>query len=286
VPAGAERRKPFFPAGIDADPIQPPGRNHELTDGPDARFYRLIDSARLPQRADRSAAGTLPARAAKFCDAVTTASAFGWYIFPPTEFSLLWDGADIFWNVDPMPGWMPLGAAQFPGFSAAFDAAAPDVLRGCSPPFLTALPEPGTLQIWTGLMARTAPGWSLLVRPPANLPLPGGYAMYEGLLECDRWFGPLFTNIRLTRTDVPLRLRADFPLLQVQPIERIAYSDDILKRMAVVPDMTAFTDLDWNDYRVTVAVPNEDKDRPLGQVAAAARRRRKTECPQATSPAG
>ena len=35
--------------------------------------------------------------------------------------------------------------------------------------------EPGCLQIWTGLMARTAPGWSLLVRPPANLASPGGY---------------------------------------------------------------------------------------------------------------
>jgi hypothetical protein len=255
-----------------------------LTDGASACFYRLIDTARLPQRADRSAAGTLPARAVKFCDAVTAASAFGWYVFPPADLSLLWDGADIFWNIGSTPGWMPLGAAQFPGFSAAFDAAAPETLQGCSPPFLTALPEPGTLQIWTGLMARTAPGWSLLVRSPANLPLPGGYAMYEGLLECDRWFGPLFTNIRLTRTNVPLCLRADFPLLQVQPIERRAYSDEVLKRMDVVPDMSAFTESDWDAYRVTVAVPNENKERALGQFAASARRRRKTECPCASGP--
>ena len=36
---------------------------------PVLRFYRVIEQARLPQRADRSAAGTLPARAARFCDA-------------------------------------------------------------------------------------------------------------------------------------------------------------------------------------------------------------------------
>jgi hypothetical protein len=38
------------------------------------RFYRLIDEARFPQRADRSAAGTLPTRAYRYCDAVTTAT--------------------------------------------------------------------------------------------------------------------------------------------------------------------------------------------------------------------
>jgi hypothetical protein len=80
-------------------------------------------------------------------------------------------------------------AAQFPGHAARFDEAAPEGLRGCAPPFLTVLPEPGTVQIWTGLMARAAPDWSLLVRAPANLPAPGGYAVYEGIVESDRWFG-------------------------------------------------------------------------------------------------
>jgi hypothetical protein len=60
------------------------------------------------------------------------------------------------------------------------------MLKGCSPPFLTALPEPGTLQIRTGLMVRTAPDWSQLARAPANLPCPGGHVLYEGVIETDR----------------------------------------------------------------------------------------------------
>ena len=128
-------------------------------------------------------------------------------------------------------------AAQFPDFAARFDAVAPDSLAGCSPPFLSALPEPGTLQIWTGLMARTAPNWSLLIRAPANLPSPGGYSMYEGIVETDRWFGPLFTNLRFTRTDVPVRLRADFPLAQVQPLPRMAYADATLGAADTTADM-------------------------------------------------
>lgn len=52
---------------------------------PIAHFYRVIDEARLPQRADRSAAGTLPTRAYRYCDAVTSAAGFGWWLFPPTD---------------------------------------------------------------------------------------------------------------------------------------------------------------------------------------------------------
>ena len=117
---------------------------------------------------------------------------------------------------------------SFPDFSQTFDDAAPAALRGCAPPFLTALPEPGMVQIWTGLMASTAPGWSMLVRPPANLASPGGYSLYEGIVETDCWFGPLFTNLRLTRTHKPVHLRADFPLLQVQPLPREAYAEQTL----------------------------------------------------------
>ncbi len=249
---------------------------------PAARFFRLIPEGRPPQRADRSAAGTLPARAARYCDAVTQAAGFGWYVFPPMDVSLLWDGDDVFWTYDAVDRWMLLSAAQFPGFSACFDAVAPAHLQGCAPPFLTALAEPGTVQIWSGLLARTAPDWSLLVRPPANLPLPGGYAMYEGIVETDRWFGPLFINIRLTRTDVPIRLRADFPLFQAQPLPRAVYADGVLGAMSVVPGPSLLAREDWDAYRRTVLTPNLDPERPLGQFAVSARRRRKA-CPHATA---
>lgn len=247
-----------------------------------AQFFRLIEQARPPQRADRSAAGTLPARAARFCDPVTLAAGFGWYVFPPMDISLLWDGTDMFWTYDEVDRWLPLSIAQFPHFSARFDAAAPAYLQGCSPPFLSALAEPGTVQIWSGLLARTAPDWSLLVRPPANLPLPGGYVMYEGIVETDRWFGPLFTNIRLTRTDVPVRLSADFPLFQAQPIPRSVYDEAVLSAMSVVQSPDDLAEADWAAYQRTVMTPNENPDRPLGQFAVSARRRRKA-CPYAAA---
>ena len=64
--------------------------------------------------------------------------------------------------------------------------------------------EPGLIQLWTGLFVESTEDWSILIRPPANLPRNQGYELYEGIVESDRWFGPLFTNLRLVKTDVPI----------------------------------------------------------------------------------
>ncbi len=240
-------------------------------------FHRLVPGARLPQRADRSASGTLPTRAFRYCEPSTSASGYGYYVFPPTGFSVQWDGHAVMWTWDGAADWFPLNSAHFPGFRDVFDAAAPEEIREYAPPFLSALQEPGLLQVWTGLIARTAPGWSLLVRPPANIPRSGHYELYEGIIETDRWFGPLITNLRLTKTDVPIDFRPDVPLLQVQPLPRHVYEDSALNNYELVPDLTQLRPEDWDDYYDTVVRPHVQEVRPRGQYAAAARKRRAAE---------
>ena len=133
------------------------------------------------------------------------------------------------------------------------------------------------MQVWTGLVARTAPGWSLLVRPCANLPRHGAYELYEGVIETDRWFGPLITNMRLTQTGVPIEFRPDFPLLQVQAIPREALEERGLNDYEIVPDLNGLRPEDWDAFYDTVVRPNVAEQRPRGQYAAAARKRRKGE---------
>jgi hypothetical protein len=159
---------------------------------PVVTFYRLVEEAPRPSRADRSGLGSLPTRGYRHCDAVTTAAGFGWHLRPPMAFDLLWDGEAVWWRGPGREGledWMPLSAVQFPDLAARFDAAAPVAARGFSPPFLTALQEPALVQVWTGFLARTAPGWSLLVRGLANLPRHPGFEAFEGLVETDRLCG-------------------------------------------------------------------------------------------------
>lgn len=242
---------------------------------PLARFVRIAGEAPMPRRADRAAGGTLPTRAFRYCEAATSAAALGWLVFPPIDLDLLWDGERVLWTWRGAGGWHPLSVAQAPGFRDRFDAAAPPALRGWSPPLLGALPEPGLVNLWSGLLAQSRPGWSLLVRAPANLPRIPGIELFEGLVEADAWFGPLFVNLRLTRTGVPICLRTDTPFLMVQPVPRAAHDDAALNGFAAEDGLAALTAEDWAAYDRAIVAPRRNGPCPLGRHAAEQRRRRR-----------
>jgi Family of unknown function (DUF6065) len=215
-------------------------------------------------------------RGIRFCDPLTSATANGWWIFPPIGFALMWDGGTEFlWTYDNDQTWYPLTTAQFPDFAKHFSELAPADCKEFAPPFLSASIEPGIVQIWCGWLARTRRGWSSLVRPPVNLPHPQGYECFEGIIETDSWFGPLLMNIRLNKTDRPILIRPEVPMFQVTPIYRDHYSNHVLDNVKLVDDATQWSNQDWDSYRKTVVAPQFLKVRPLGLHAATIRRRRR-----------
>lgn len=232
---------------------------------PHCQFYKLISAAPNPQRADRSACGTLPTQAFRYCEPIAAASGFGFYFYPPLNFKLMLDGDEILWTYEGASAWFALsGAAQFPGFVEEYHNKAPDGL-GKPPTFLAQGLMPGTVQIWGGYLARTNPQWSLLVRGVSNYASRKAYSNFEGIIESDRWFGPLFTNIRLTRTNSPIEFHTRYPLFQVQPIPASAYKS---------PSFDVIDDLeleDWRRFDETVK-PSLDKSRRLGRYAVDVRR--------------
>jgi hypothetical protein len=101
-----------------------------------------------------------------------------------------------------------------------------------------------------------------------------GYFQYEGLIETDRWFGPLFTNVRLTRTNAPTHFHADRPFVQLMPIHRANYSDHFLNDLEVHEAMEGIEPDDWLAYERIVVKPNANPiDRKPGAYAAATRKR-------------
>ena len=236
-------------------------------------FFQLVCDANPPRRADKSVGGAIPARALRYCEAITSASAFGWYVFLPISFKVVWDGHDMLWTYPGVDEWLPLtrDAVQYPGLSQQFDQHAPSDVRGFCPPFLTPSIQPGQLQIWTGCIAKTAPGWSLLVRGVANLSHSQSYQTLEGIIETDSWFGPLFDNVRLLKTDVPIEFRSDVPFLQVQPVRKDFYADKFLQNFNV-KDMAQLSAEDWQAFRSTVVVPNTNPERKRGQYAVSVRK--------------
>jgi Family of unknown function (DUF6065) len=246
----------------------------EPIDGPLVEFLHLVPNQRPARRADRAVGGVIPARALRYCEAITSASAFGWYLFLPIDFKVVWDGYDMLWTYDGVDEWLPLTreAVQYPQFSERFDQIAPASVRGFSPPFLTPSIQPGGLQIWTGCIAKTAPGWSLLVRGVANLSKSASYEMLEGIIETDSWFGPLFDNVRIVKTDTPIEFRSDVPFLQVQPIRKEVYADKFLQNF-IVKDLDQMSPENWEAFHRTVVAPNVNPERKPGQYAVSVRKR-------------
>jgi len=248
-----------------------------MSSNPIVQFYRLIKATRPAKRADRAAAGYLPSRGLRYCDALTSATAYGYWVFPPMDLRLNWDGEQVFWSYGEDPEWLPLtgtdsGAVQFPNYAAAFDDLAPESLRGCSPPFLTALPELGGVQMWTGLLAKTRPGWSLSIRSPVNIPGIPGLVTWDGIIETDLWFGPLFTNFRLTRTDTPVHIRAHVPIIQVQPVPQLAYREETVGNFACSEADELSSD-DWIRL-AQVLLPHPNPTIRQGEYAVMVRKRR------------
>ena len=240
---------------------------------PIATFHRLAPSALMPIRADRAALGTLPAAALQYCEAITSASAFGWYAFPPLTFHVQFDGRDFIWTHDDTEDWFPVRSEHIPDFEERFDGSAPEDMKGCAPPFLTSLPQPGILQIWSGVLVRTRPGWSILVRPPVNLAHSRDYDAYEGIVETDRWFYPLFINIRMTATDRPVCFDRTCPLLQAQPLKRETYDDRDLRSAAFLDGVESMNTQDWNDYRASVGAKGKEHMALPGRYARDVRKR-------------
>lgn len=240
---------------------------------PLVEFFQLVPNERPPRKADRAVGGTIPTRAFRYCEAITSASGFGWYVFLPMTFKVVWDGHDVLWTYGGADEWLQLSsAAQYPGFSERFDLRAPPHLRGFCPTFLTRSIQPGGLQVWTGCIAKTAPGWSLLVRGVANLSKSLAYEALEGIIETDHWFGPLFDNVRILKTDVPIEFRNDIPFLQVQPVQKEVYSEKFLRNF-VVKDWDGLSAENWEQFHHTVVVPNIVPQRKRGQYAVSVRKR-------------
>ena len=250
---------------------------HQFVGAQVVHWYGLYSGAKLPQRADKSALGTLSTRAFRYCDAVTLASGFGWYVFPPIPFALLYTGKRVYYQLPGMDEFSILDEVGFPDLTAEWRSLSPDCSGSAPPPFLSCLREPGMVQISSGLILETRPGWSSFLRRPANVLADPGYDVFEAIVETDRWLGPLFTNINITLPNEPIVFQPDRPLFQVSPIPRSAYSEPLLNAPTPVKALSEWSESDWARFVTGFSRPALDANRKPGRYAREVRKRRALE---------
>lgn len=249
-------------------------------------FYNLFSRGCRLSSASRDVGGTLPVAAVQFCPPVQVASAHGYYLYPPQTFALHWDGSRscVSWRLDsdfkPVD-WLPLdggqGARIPPQGDAQGDAvpATPrqreelhdllDVRHG--PPFVSASPRlQDSIEITTGLVARTPPGYGLLVRSPVNIVSARGAFVYDGFLETDWYRSYIPVVLRLISTD-PVIFHERMPMahLQVVPYPSEPTRPRVARGMDSWP-----TDV-WEEFLDQRRQRNEGGRRP-GSYARAARK--------------
>lgn len=245
-------------------------------------FWQLIPGGYEPRRATVDASGTLPASAMRYCEPVRTASSLGYHLYLPIDIGLFFDGASgVMWSFDHDGNgigadWWPLmPEAAFPGFVEQWNNQAPSELHDYVPPFLSMGEDHGLVQIWTGALARTRDNWSLLIRGPVNDARRSlGYDVLEGVVAADRYGGHLFANLKLLKTDQPIMLLRNRPLIQVVPIHRSQYDSMTLDQVAV----GGFTDVPserWTSYKEWIV--DRPQARLPGDYAVRERKRRAAE---------
>lgn len=85
--------------------------------------------------------------------------------------------------------------------------------------------EPNVMQLWTGLIFQTPPGWCLQIRSPVNFPYIG-FNIVEAILETDWLQYDIWMNLCITSPNKIIRLRKDFPLAHLLPIRRESFKDE------------------------------------------------------------
>jgi hypothetical protein len=235
------------------------------------KFFKAYDDVPDPKAALDNLSGEIPLRAYQHCEPFLAANRIGYLLYPPIDFSLVWNGAEIYVQIDGVDELLILDKLFLPDFADDWIENAPADLVETMPVFLEAFPERGMIQAWTGFYICTDEGVSTWVRGPVNRPQSAAYSIVEGIVETDWWMGMLFTNIQLQRTDEPIHFKRSTPWLQALPIPSELHS----KKRSIEADVTSglanFPADTWDAIKATS--DRRNSGRP-GSYRAESRRRR------------
>jgi len=258
---------------------------------PTVEFFSYYENAPLPRPASTDAMGTLPVRAVQYCLPLKAASGNGFYLYPPFDFAVRWDGvrSDFAWldGDGNIREWLPLdsgNAVYHPSAADVLAAVPPDragvlgeVLDPEGPSFISADPRaPQTLEILTGIVVRTQPGWVSAVRSVANWASPRPFTVLDGVVETDWYRNDVPTTIRLNQPG-EARFHRHLPLAQLQVVPLPALRPHHVN--AEHPTgMAQWPDDVWREY-VQVARARVQAERRGTYVSAAKRAVRTDRCP-------
>jgi hypothetical protein len=173
-----------------------------------------------------------PEQFAYRCLPLVIANQSGWVIRCPVSFSAMWSGGPALTDVCIIP---QLGARGFAGWEAG------QCVRSHF--------GEGVLTFTIPYLFRTAPGYNLWVKGPANLPKDGIQPL-EGVVETDWAYATFTMNWKFTRPQHIVQFDAGEPICQILPYPRglLESTDPEIRSMAADREL-AQAYQNWRDGR-------------------------------------
>jgi len=247
-----------------------------LESKPIVSIFAATASITPPVLADPTVLGSIPHRAAVYCQPLIAATGYGWYIYPPADFDLLWDGDINYWRPAGTDRWSKLHIVQFSEFDKDFVESAPAWASDLTAiPAIAHSPERGLIQLWTGLLIKTSENWSTHIGPLVNYPRLSHFEVFEGIIETEWWFGPLVTPLRITKTDQIIEFRKNRPYCQMKPVLNECFARETLENSSFHVASSYFGDEQWIELKHTLEMRGTNKSERGGYKKEALRRKKK-----------
>jgi len=195
------------------------------TDDFTLKIWRLHPGGCPIVAAEKTLGGAANRGAVRWCGPFTNANRSGWWIFPPVDMDVTWRGGKEF-EAHVRTPYSNADAHLIRFLLDESDTAHPErwLPEEGRTKFSWGLVEDGVVQIWTGCIFETPPGWGLHVRSPINVPT-SGYHVVEAVIETDWLQYDIWLNIAFDRRDELVKLRREGwpPLAQLVPVPRESY---------------------------------------------------------------
>lgn len=189
------------------------------------KVWRLHPSSCPVVPAEKTLHGTANRAGVRYCGPFTNANKAGWWVFPPVDMDVVWRGGRDF-EYQLLTEYTDVDFQLLRFLLDENDGVESGRWSGIGgrTKFTWGLVEAGVVQIWTGCIFETPPGWGLHIRSPVNFP-PRACHVMEAALETDWLQYDIWLNLVFDRRDELVELRRDGwpPIAQLVPVPRTAY---------------------------------------------------------------
>lgn len=188
------------------------------------KSWRIHPKACRLERAEKTCMGLANPGGVQWCGPYTNANRSGFWLYSPIEMDLTYDGEKF--EVHGAEEYGPEDYEKVKSLTRPSDLSTIEkwTFPGAGRTKTTfGLVEKNVVQIWTGLIFETPPGWCLHVRSPVNFPR-SNFEIAEAILETDWMQYDIWLNV--VCQEGRIKISKDLPIAQMIPTRRETFKED------------------------------------------------------------